>query len=108
VQPLDENPLLERAPDASTRVQPRVPQDQAAMDATTHELEARDQGETDVDRRSLSGWLPASLPLGLVAAASGGPWSRRVDRALAEADDRSWQRLRRAGRVGRVSGRVPA
>jgi hypothetical protein len=42
-----------------------------------------------------------ALPLaGLGLVASRQSWSERVGAALEQADDRSWQRLRRAGRLG--------
>jgi len=45
------------------------------------------------------------VPLaGLGLAATGAGWSRQVRSALENADDRDWQRLRRAGRFGRSVG----
>jgi hypothetical protein len=41
----------------------------------------------------------------LAIAAGGSGWSRKVDSALARADRRAWQRLRRAGRLGRAGAR---
>jgi PKD repeat protein len=40
---------------------------------------------------------------GLAMVSGGSRWSRTVDAALAQADRRAWQRLRRAGRLGGAS-----
>ncbi|MCI0491674.1 MAG: hypothetical protein L0Z07_01915, partial [Planctomycetes bacterium] len=40
-------------------------------------------------------------PLAAAGLAANGGWSQRVMRALEGADERAWQRLRRAGRLGR-------
>ncbi len=91
--PLDQNPLLEAVPAGEGQ----------------GELEIRRQGERaeigdNGDQRvSLSPPLLVSLSAAALAAQ---PWSRRVDAALAEADENAWRRLRRAGRTGR-SGRLP-
>jgi PKD repeat protein len=83
--PLDENPLLEAVPG----------------EARQGDLETRKPGETaenthsDDQRVSLSPPLLISLT---AAARAAQPWSRRVDSALAEADETAWKRLRRAGR----------
>ncbi len=78
--PLEQNPLLETGPGAKKQ----------------GDLETKRQGaiaeSTDTDDRQV-----ALLATALVAQ----PWSRRVDAALAEADDTAWKRLRRAGRRGR-------
>ena len=96
--PLDENPQLEAVPDG----------------ASQGDAETRRQGETAettervddrVTARLSSPRLSPPLLVSLSAAAlAAQPWSRRVDEALAEADENAWQRLRRAGRVGQ---RVP-
>jgi hypothetical protein len=86
--PLDENPLLETVPGADRQ----------------GDLETRRQGaiaeraDRDEQRVSLSPPLLVSLSATALAAQ---PWSRRVDSALAEADDTAWQRLRRSSRRGR-------
>src|SRR4029077_2519831 len=53
------------------------------------------QSEIDLPSRRAT----AFAGVGLLAASR--PGSKEVDEALAEADDRSWQRLRRASRRGR-------
>jgi hypothetical protein len=40
--------------------------------------------------------------LALAAMRNCGNWSDQVDEALEHAGDREWQRLRRAGRLGRL------
>jgi hypothetical protein len=86
--PLDENPLLENVPGA----------DRHGDLETTRQGEVAEIGEHGDQRITLSPPLLVSLSAAALAAE---PWSRRVDRALAEADETAWQRLRRAGRRGR-------
>jgi PKD repeat protein len=82
--PLDQNPLLENQ--------------QGEVD-TNAKGEVAEQADQDAE--SISGTSPV-----LVSAAAAAlvfqPWSRRVDEALAGADENAWKRLRRAGRMGRA------
>jgi PKD repeat protein len=94
VVPLDENPLLEAAPDEAASPSPEAP---AAV-----------TGQNDANNEDPQVSFSAALPVSLsVAAVAARPWSRRVDEAFAEADESAWQRLRRAGRGGRFP-RIPA
>jgi PKD repeat protein len=47
-------------------------------------------------------WMAPLAGLSLAAARSRSDWSSQVDLAMREAGDRHWQRLRRAGRLGRL------
>jgi hypothetical protein len=91
--PLEENPLLEPLKDDQSAGEPQTTNGGAlpeAVEPAVHQSSAR------------SRFLRWSLPLaGLVLAASGENWSRRVDDALQQADERDWQRLRRIGRQRR-------
>jgi len=62
-----------------------------------------DGSATAKERAILAVPLFASLSAKAQAAQ---PWSRRVDSALAEADETAWKRLRRAGRRGRSTPRT--
>jgi PKD repeat protein len=46
-------------------------------------------------------WMTPLAGLALAVACSRGNWSNQVDEALQQGGDRDWQRLRRAGRLGR-------
>jgi hypothetical protein len=85
--PLDQNPQLEAVPDGEKQTDTRTSR----------------QGERADQRDALSSTLLVSLSAAALAVQ---PWSRRVDEALAKADDHAWQRLRRAGRTART-GRLP-
>ena len=93
--PLDQNPLLEAVPGgARTR---RL----GDKETRRKSLKRADNG-----RRASLLVSPAPCLLVCCAALAAQPWSRRVDDALAGADETAWQRLRRAGRRGRA-GRLP-
>jgi PKD repeat protein len=85
--PLEENPNLEQV-------------DSSQGDA---EIGSKEAGEIaavagEEEEHISSSPLLVSLSAAALAAE---PWSRRVDEALANADQTAWQRLRRAGRSGR-------
>jgi hypothetical protein len=117
--PLEENPLLKResaeeaaatnATDASAMLDLNGARilaiRQAELDGQVPNEKAKSEDEAD-DRVSFSPVLGVSLSLAALAAAE--PWSRRVDTALAEADENAWQRLRQAGRRARNWGRPAA
>jgi PKD repeat protein len=103
-KPLNENPQLQPVPGGVGSNVPNVPaaavttatpptEMQSAEDAPAASRESNPESAEPVKRAA------AFTGLGLVAAAR--PWSEEVDEALAEADERAWQRLRRAGRRGR-------
>jgi len=89
--PLNQNPQLQAVPGA----------DNQGDTETRRQGEGRKLGENGNQQVSLSPPLLVSLSLPAAALAAQ-PWSRRVDEALAEADDNAWQRLRRAGRRTRT------
>jgi hypothetical protein len=104
--PLDENPLL-------------VPVEEAEGDGAMNPVEWPAVLEFLDDAPALDAvGLPNHRPdvphynyqslrwgasLAALAAVTGsGRWSRKVEKALEQADGRAWQRLRRAGRLGRA------
>ncbi|MEX2093563.1 MAG: PKD domain-containing protein, partial [Pirellulales bacterium] len=89
--PLDQNPLLEAVP---------AGEGQGNLE-TRRQGERAEIGDNGDQRASLSPGLPVSLSA-TAAALAAQPWSRRVDAALAGADETAWRRLRRAGRTGRA------
>jgi hypothetical protein len=109
VVPLDENPLLNKLPESEQSDAESPSEEPAATDSGS----ARDKASSEtVDNQNpitepfarthqftrSSRWSPALIGLGLDA----GGWRARLEAALESADHRSWQRLRRAGRVGRI------
>ena len=107
-KPLNENPQLDPVPGGFGDNAPTAPTDSTAEAAksngTTDELPAADPAQSAIQNPKSEIDLPsrraaAFTGLGLLATAR--PWSEEVDEALAEADERSWQRLRRASRRGR-------
>ena len=117
-QPLDENPQLEAVPGGFGMSAPPTPTEAAmaesgvpaaaappvelrSVDGNMRKVEdakAADQGAKSEVELPVRRAMPLAA-LGLAAASR--PWSEEVDKALAEADDESWKRLRRAGRRGR-------
>jgi hypothetical protein len=94
-EPLEENPLLEPlSQDGETAGESQAANGETAPDA----VEAAGAQASLPSRRFLR-W---SMPLaGLALAATSGDWSRRLEAALGQADERDWQRLRRVGRQRR-------
>ncbi|HVT29498.1 MAG TPA: hypothetical protein VHE81_15890, partial [Lacipirellulaceae bacterium] len=99
IQPTQNNLLLKPAPADSPRgasAQPRLPANgtnQTAGKAVFDNQPTRS--------RTAMNWVMPLAWLGLVASPES--WSRRVGAALERADDRDWQRLRRAGRLGKMA-----
>jgi hypothetical protein len=62
----------------------------------------RGDGARPVPVPNVSRWAAQLAGLGLVVR---GSWSKQVEAAMKEADDRDWLRLRRAGRLGKASRR---
>ena len=95
-QSRDDFPQLKRLSDeipSHAAILASPPADQSAEQNAPPERELAD--DPTVRPIVASRWV---APLtGLVLAANGGSWSRRVGAALEQADERSWQRLRRAG-----------
>jgi PKD repeat protein len=81
--PLDQNPLLETVPGGEEQT----------------DIRTNRQGESVDQHNALSSSLFVSVSAAALAVQ---PWSRRVDEALAEADENAWRRLRRAGRAART------
>jgi PKD repeat protein len=112
--PLDENPFLDQS-----EVQPEsVPTPPAVDDAkvpktTVDEMPAdtADASETDSIDATARPFVLAPLrpslrwivPLVGLGVAAGRSWSHEVRTTLEQAEERDWQRLRRAGRIRRIS-----
>ncbi|HEY4233061.1 MAG TPA: hypothetical protein VGM76_06530, partial [Lacipirellulaceae bacterium] len=124
-KPLNENPQLEAVPGGFGSNAPAAPdeiatvQSGAAVAAPPVELRSadgkswiiEDVAPTDQPAKSeIEAPLRRAMSLAaLGSVAASQPWSEEVDRALAEADEQSWKRLRRAsrrGRPGRDSQRI--
>ena len=98
-QPLENNPLLEQVP-AQNPPAARTTRHQAeAANLFRQHIEAVTPAVT-VEGPSASRWRWAVPLAGLGLVAPRGSWASEVDAAFNRADDRAWQRLRRAGRVG--------
>jgi hypothetical protein len=100
VLPLQNNPLLKRVPDAKSGAAnesglPAVDPTESVAQPGTKEL-------SEAQPMRSRGSMKWALPLvGLGFAASRESWSERLGAALETADDGAWQRLRRAGRLGK-------
>jgi large repetitive protein len=101
--PLQDNPLLDSTPGGFGLLDP-LPQDDPPPAAPV----SAESGETTpeiVDPQAFvppnRSWRWAAPLAGLALAAGSKGWTQHLDQALQNADDRSWQRLRRAGRFGR-------
>jgi PKD domain len=93
--PLEENPMLDPMPKAGET----APEPQAARGVS--DVDGGDATEVYVPAANELRW---ALPLAALAWQSpSGSWSQCVDAAMRQADERAWQRLRRAGRLGRRS-----
>jgi hypothetical protein len=124
--PLEENPLLEPVP-AEQPDAPAVPTEEPAADsqgnaddtvAASHGVASGKSGNTDTSERDESDipngqalvplrgslrWVVPLAGVGLLAGRRG--WSQQVNAAFEQADQVDWQRLRRAGRIGRRATR---
>jgi large repetitive protein len=98
VQPLENNPQLERIPEQNppgAMVRPNTPADQAAIEPGPPAVEdAAPPAEAGSSQRFR--WAIPLAGVGLVAQR--GSWAQELDEAFDRADERAWQRLRRAGR----------
>ncbi len=110
--PLEENPNLEPVPDASNNT-PNAAADEQIADELA-ENESASDSETTIDEPApgpeplvpLRGSRRWVVPLaGFALGAVTGGWSQRVNQALENADERDWERLRRAGRLTGRSNR---
>jgi hypothetical protein len=90
VRSLKDNPFIEEPNQSKPEamINPAAPVEQASIDNI--------QPATVTARLSRLRWAVPVAALGLVSRR--GSWSREVDAAFDRADDRAWNRLRRAGR----------
>jgi hypothetical protein len=102
-QPVDEasNPQAEKNPPGD---QPAAANNDAAL--LTFALPSSEPQDPSPEPLALSAtalrWMAPMAGLALAAMRNRGNWSNQVDEALEQAGDREWQRLRRAGRLGRL------
>jgi len=103
-QPLENNPQLQPIvpSDSSTKTnEPGLPAEQvstANAPANTADVRTVEQ-PTSTDELPRASRLRWALPLaGLGLAANRGNWAKDLEAAFSQADERAWQRLRRAGR----------
>jgi hypothetical protein len=98
-QPLDQNPLLEKVPadnPAGAQSVPTLPTDGVVQPA------AAESAETERPFNRSHAAMRWALPFaGVGLAATRESWSERLGAALEQADERAWQRVRRAGRLSR-------
>jgi hypothetical protein len=101
--PVDQNPFLDENPNPANQGAA------ASQEATNGHQVTRNTIPCDGDFASpqspapspyVSRWTAQLAGMGLVAR---GSWSKRVETAMKQADDRDWQRLRRAARLGKAS-----
>jgi hypothetical protein len=98
--PLQNNPLLKRVPDAKAGAANESGLPAIGPTSDVAQPEVKDISETQPTRsRGSMKWALPLAGLGLVASRES--WSERLGAALETADDEAWQRLRRAGRLGR-------
>jgi hypothetical protein len=100
VVPLQNNPLLNPVPDekAGAASEPGLP----ALGPAEGTAQAPSEQVSDTQLIRSRGSMRWALPLaGLGLVASRESWSERLGVALETADDGAWQRLRRAGRLGK-------
>jgi hypothetical protein len=100
VLPLNGNPLLKRVPGEKTgaALEPGLP----AIEPAGGVAQPAAKELSDVPPMRSRSSLRWALPLaGLGLVASRESWSERFCAALETADDEAWQRLRRAGRLGK-------
>ncbi|MCI0331619.1 MAG: PKD domain-containing protein [Planctomycetes bacterium] len=102
--PLEENPFFVPPPEAGVPDAALQPNGWPVGELPADGLILPPTEETKTITASSLRW-GASLA-GLAIAANGSRWSRKVDAALERADRSAWQRLRRAGRLGRVGSRT--
>ncbi len=103
ILPLQKNPLLKPVPvekPTGAAAQPPQPAKQPA-EGTLQPTGKAVTSDEPIRSRDTLRWAMPLAGIGLVASRES--WSRRVGAALEQADDRAWQRLRRAGRLGRTA-----
>jgi hypothetical protein len=105
--PLQNNPLLKRVPDekagaANESSLPAIGPADGAAEVPVKELSVAQPTRARASMR----WALPLVGLGLVASRES--WSERLGAALETADDGAWDRLRRAGRLGKSGPKRPA
>jgi hypothetical protein len=98
--PVEQNPFLDENPipaNQGTTVTPEAPHEQQV---SGNDIPGDHESTSPQPPTRLLRWTAPLAGVGLVAR---GNWSQQVEAALKHADDRAWQRLRRAGRLGKAS-----
>jgi hypothetical protein len=104
VVPLKNNPLLKPVPKENSGAAntPSLPATGPEGNLQPSEKELAESQQSRF--RSSMRWALPLAGLGLVASRES--WSERLGAALETADEQAWQRLRRAGRLGRSGGKI--
>jgi hypothetical protein len=98
--PLQNNPLLKRVPDTKSGAVNEPAPPAIGPNGGVAPPDSKDLSDSQPTRsRGSMRWALPLAGLGLVASRES--WSERLGAALETADDEAWQRLRRAGRLGR-------
>jgi hypothetical protein len=102
--PLDENPLLERIPNQD-QLEEVGPDDE--QPAEPHARDATRPTADDAAYAPTAAALRWAAPLaGLAMMAGRSAWSKQLEAAFEQADERAWRRLRGSGRGVRRFGRA--
>jgi hypothetical protein len=113
-QPPEDNAEGQTAPEGAPGGVPNQPADDAGIPQAEINQPGDQSAADDADlfrpespapSATALRWMAPLAGLALAAARSSGNWSDDVDEALRQAGDRQWQRLRRAGRLGRLTKR---
>jgi hypothetical protein len=104
VVPLKNNPLLKPVPTENTGARNESSLPAAGPESALHPSEKELSDAQSSRFRSSMRWALPLAGLGLVASRQS--WSERLGAALETADEQAWQRLRRAGRLGRSGGTI--
>jgi hypothetical protein len=104
VVPLKNNPLLKPVPTENTGARNESSLPAAGPESALQPSEKELSDAQSSRFRSSMRWALPLAGLGLVASRQS--WSERLGAALETADEQAWQRLRRAGRLGRSGGTI--
>jgi PKD repeat protein len=97
--PLDQNPLLERIPNQDQLEEVEPDDNQQGDRQSSNEVRPTADDETYMPTAAALRW--ATPVVGLALMAGRDRWSKQLDAAFEQADERDWNRLRRRGHTGR-------
>jgi hypothetical protein len=102
---LDKIPLLEQVPDQAPKGAMTLPRPADGLSGESQQTTVNPV--PSVDEAPSSAKLRWAVPIaGIGLLAQRGSWSRELDAAFDQADDRAWKRLRRAGRRREIGYRT--